>query len=384
MAFTATDWGRKAKITIDKDKVDATQTNYEFHFTTAHFPQEAFDADGTYPAKAGGGDIRFSTDSQGANELARVVDNFIIDNDPANGWCHGIVNVPTVSSSVDTDIWVFWNNPAASEPAADSTYGSENSLRANVVLRHSQKESGNGTLDEFKDTSSNDNHGQGGGGVGAQTPTQTTGKLGYGQDYLADWIEIAHAASLNLDSDNFTLKFWMYNRNFDTTGQYKDTVYFEKGDGSNGYFFQRHPLGGGSTFDSLAFKSNGSTITETDEGLLSLNTWHMIHIVRSGLGAQNVKIYIDGVEATYQSQGTHGAINTDTGALNISKYNTVGVNFFLNGLMDEFEFEKGSGSDYSANDVSTDWNNQSDPGTFATVGAAMPTASPPNRAIFTD
>ena len=46
------------------------------------------------------------------------------------------------------------------------------------------KESGNGTVDEFVDSSGTANHGQGGGGTPGFVPTQiTTGKIGNAQNF---------------------------------------------------------------------------------------------------------------------------------------------------------------------------------------------------------
>jgi len=55
------------------------------------------------------------------------------------------------------------------------------------------KESGTGTADEFTDSTSNNNHGQGGKAYSGYVPTQSAGKIGYGQtfDGVNDFIDMA-------------------------------------------------------------------------------------------------------------------------------------------------------------------------------------------------
>jgi hypothetical protein len=85
-----------------------------------------FDADGTYPARADGGDIRFSSDQAGTIELPLEVYYFLRDNNPANGKAEIHVKVPAVSSSVNTVIYVWYNNPSATGYARNAAYGSDN------------------------------------------------------------------------------------------------------------------------------------------------------------------------------------------------------------------------------------------------------------------
>jgi hypothetical protein len=61
-------WGRKAALTISATKVDADLTNWTLVLTKDTLPSEMFDADGSYPALNGGGDIRFSSDAAGETQ----------------------------------------------------------------------------------------------------------------------------------------------------------------------------------------------------------------------------------------------------------------------------------------------------------------------------
>jgi len=120
---------RKIKITTPASLVGSVLTDFPTLVTAASLSQaddEIFDADGLNPANADGGDIRFSLDEAGTVLLAREIVEFTRDNTPANGTCEIYVKVPTLSSSVDTDIWCWYSDSGASEPASDDTHGSEN------------------------------------------------------------------------------------------------------------------------------------------------------------------------------------------------------------------------------------------------------------------
>jgi len=204
MAFP-TGWNRKCKITFDHTKVAETIVNDAWLLTEVNLPSEMFDADGQYPALNGGGDIRCSTDSAGATEIARHIVSFVTDNNPALGTAQIWVNIPSLSSSVDTDIYVWYNNPSATEPAVDSAYGQYNTYNSNVKASWHLEESGNGTGDEYKDSTHHQYHGTGQGGI----PNQIVGKIKNGQEIVgssADKINCGNV--LNITTESFTLEFW--------------------------------------------------------------------------------------------------------------------------------------------------------------------------------
>jgi len=125
MAFP-TGWGRRCKLTIDHTKVPSTQTDIPVLLTVGQLPSEMFDADGSYPARSDGGDIRISSDLAGANQICVEIVRILLDNDPANGLAEVYVKIPSLSSSVDTEIYLWYNAPSETMPARNSTYGSDN------------------------------------------------------------------------------------------------------------------------------------------------------------------------------------------------------------------------------------------------------------------
>jgi len=130
MAFPS-GWGRKCALTIDYTKLSGDVVNFPVLLTVANLPSEMFDADGSYPARADGGDIRCSTDAAGTTQIPVEVYYFLRDNNPANGKTEIHVKLPSISSSVNTVFYIWYNAPSETMPAASSTYGSQNVWDAN-------------------------------------------------------------------------------------------------------------------------------------------------------------------------------------------------------------------------------------------------------------
>ncbi len=121
MAFGAT---RRVKIEIQASLISATLTDFPCLLTEDCLPSEMLDADGSYPAQDGGGDIRASSDAAGSTQLALEIVDFSTDNNPANGTAEIWVKIPSVSSTVDTAFYLWYNTASTdTQPAVTDTYG---------------------------------------------------------------------------------------------------------------------------------------------------------------------------------------------------------------------------------------------------------------------
>ncbi|KPJ58692.1 MAG: hypothetical protein AMJ46_13775, partial [Latescibacteria bacterium DG_63] len=130
-----------------------------------------------------GEDIRF-VDDDGTALLAHEIEEW-----NEAGTSYVWVKVPQIDGSSDTDfIWMYYGHP--STPDGQNRNGVWDSNFKGVWHL---KESGTGTTDEFTDSTSNANHGQGGKGYSGYTPTQSTGQIGYGQTFDGgnDFIDMA-------------------------------------------------------------------------------------------------------------------------------------------------------------------------------------------------
>lgn len=89
---------------IDDDLLDWTlvfDQNFSSLLTAENGP---LDADGLRASKNGGGDIRFSSDENGTNELAFDLRDWSTDNNPSAATCEIAVKIPTLNSSSTTTI----------------------------------------------------------------------------------------------------------------------------------------------------------------------------------------------------------------------------------------------------------------------------------------
>jgi len=118
---------KKASVTVDHTKIggsSGTLTNFPALITAANLPSEMFDSDGASPAQNGGGDIRFTSDEAGTNAIPLEVVSFVTDPDPANGSAEIWVLIPSLSQDNDTIVYVWWNTAGTdSQPAVTDPLG---------------------------------------------------------------------------------------------------------------------------------------------------------------------------------------------------------------------------------------------------------------------
>ena len=128
MAFPS-GWAWKCPLAIDHTKVTADLYNKDVLFVAANMPTGG-SGDFWTNVQAGGGDIRFTSDAAGATPLHFEVVEINTSTPTTQIW----VNVPYVASGVNTTIYVWYKNPAATMPAAnDPTWGSQGVWDANYV-----------------------------------------------------------------------------------------------------------------------------------------------------------------------------------------------------------------------------------------------------------
>ena len=183
-----TAWSYRKKITIDNTKVDADQTDFPVYVDLADLGADFH----SNLADANGGDIRV-TDSDGLTELPRQV--VVIDTGANTGELHFEANF--LSSTVNTDFYIYYGNAAASEPLASSPYGSDEVWANNYVgVWHLHN--------DFLDSSFPNNNGTNSGS------TNTGGKIGDGSDFLASntaGVDVLDSATLDLNS-TVTVSVW--------------------------------------------------------------------------------------------------------------------------------------------------------------------------------
>jgi hypothetical protein len=340
----------RVKLTIDKDQIDANLTDKDVYVDIATLASADI-----ANMKSDAGDLR-ATLGDGTTPIPLAIRYF--NQGAETGQVY--IKVSSVSSSVDTDIYLYWGNAALSQPAADATYGSENVPDGNYIAFQPLGESGDGSADEYPDMTSNDNHGQGGGGTGTKVPTQTTGfggRLAQEFDGSDDHINLGNDATLDLQG---AMTFsCLVRHNVNNANQVFGIKASADGSGVLPYECRST-----STAD---FHYAINTQINTWVGTLAIDTDRHVAFTYDGTTTGTNKfMYRDASALISAAQtvamGTNESVNLTLGAMdNPTNFNP------LNGMLAEARL---SNTDRSVEWIKADKVNQLTPGTFYSVGTS--------------
>ncbi len=275
--FTLPYYHRK-QLTINHDDVAEDLVNFPVLI-------DMYDTDLRTDVRSDGRDIAFAI---GERTLSHEIETFDQTYNLTHAHLVAWVNVPLLSSSVDTIIAIYYGNPLApivydSGPVWDSGY---------LGVWH-LSESGTGALDEYQDSSLYKNNGQGGDGNSSYVPTQVTGKIGSGQDFNNldghyDFIDCGDSPLWQIDGYQITLEAWVQHDITPNTHVYG--IMNHKG-WYDGYALYIN-YGGGSTLKPT-FSLPGETHQLVGANDVTGGAWH--HIVATYDGSL-MRIYVDGVQ----------------------------------------------------------------------------------------
>jgi hypothetical protein len=220
-------------------------------------------------------------------------------------------------------------------------------------------ESGDGTQDEFPDSTQYDNHGQGGSGTPSYVPTRVGGKIAGGQNFdgVDDHINCGYDTSLDIGGTQITLEAW---------------IDFSGYDPSNYLGIMSHD--GWSEGYRLVIRDNGNPLffhLPEDASWLGssqdtpTDSWAHVTGVYDG---SKMMIYINGVKDSNEQ------IKTNSIEISANEFwighgdNVVGETYSYpwNGFLDEIRI---SNVVRSADWIATQYNNQNDTASFYTLGA---------------
>ena len=205
-----------AQITIDNTKVPANQTNFPVLVSgtydgTGGEPDIRTAANGGHVQNTANGgvsgaytvpaDLVFSPNDDGSAPYDFEVQEY----DATTGKIIAWVRIPALSSTVDTVFYMVYGD-AAVVVSQEDVAGTWN---ANYMAVLHLVEEGDGTPDEFKDSSGNANHAN----AGASPTSRIAGQIGYAQyfDGTGESIIIPHSATLDDGANGpFTLEMWCY------------------------------------------------------------------------------------------------------------------------------------------------------------------------------
>jgi hypothetical protein len=144
-----TDWTYRQKITIDKDKVPSNQSNFPV-FVDLSDMDAAFHTN----VKSDGGDIRVTL-ADGTTQVPLDMVEYNAGSDTGEIHFLGV----SISSSVDTDFYIYYGNAAASKEARGAANGGDNVWDGSFDLVYHMNEDPSGGAPQMNDSTSNVYHG---------------------------------------------------------------------------------------------------------------------------------------------------------------------------------------------------------------------------------
>lgn len=307
-------------------------------------------------ALASGYDLLF-TDEDGVTRLDHERETW----DRASGSLLTWVRFPQLVPGIDKTFFVYYGKPTENVDQENPPAVWDAGYKAVWHL----EQTGNGSLDEFLDSTGNANHGQGGAGAANNTPVPTAGVVANAQgfDGAGDFIAIPKVED-DFDVDLGTVSAWF------TVEPSGSRVIVELRTDNNNHL-SLWWNGSTRTFRLLRRATGVEVLAETaavtDDG-----AWHLATLTWDKL-ADELKGYIDGAQIGTTQTGLLNWIGALNGLGSIGVQPTMGRPFPHKGKIDEVRI---SDVVHSPAWIQTSFNNQSNPTSFLKcVGAEEPLAT---------
>jgi hypothetical protein len=326
-------WLYRKKITLDAASGASNLTNFPvlISFTA--------DADLAARAQDDGEDIIFTRDD-GITPL-----DYEIESVDGSGNLAAWVEIPTLSNSAATDIYMYYGNAAYTDTHdAAATWDSSFEM-----VQHLEEVSGGANA--ILDSTANANH-----GTDANSPVfgaagEIDGAVTF--DGSNDLIQVADSDSLDILT-GITLEAWV---NTDNNNASYQTI-LEKRPGSGTYNYYMRLDNGYLRFSFY----NASHIALLDSSTkLTQNAWH--HVAAT-YDQSNIRLYVDGVQVASSAQTAAMVANTGALVLGIETYMPTDEKGF-DGTIDEVRI---SSTNRGAGWIATGYINQNNPSGFISPG----------------
>lgn len=306
----------------------------------------AADADLAATARPDGFDLRF-TAADGVTPLPYDRQRY-----RTTGQLLAWVQIPILSASADTIIYLYYGNPAATDQQnAAAVWASYQGVW--------HLDEGAGAL-AVTDTTPNANH-----GVGVNGPTlSASGKIGPGVSFdgVDDYLEMPNSASLDMSNGTATIGLWV-NWTATVTSHFQRVLISSNrfGASAEGYELAAQPGG-----DFFMYPWGGAESYCLGSDPFTVQTWQYL-VATLQFATQSVKIYVDGVPMLYTTDNSaQWTMLGDPAAWQwggTSEGGQLDNNF--GGRMDELRVARFV---RSADWILTEFRNQKTPATFYAVG----------------
>lgn len=296
-------------------------------------------------------DLGFYTTSGLTTKLNWEVESY----DGTAGTLVAWVMISTVSHTTDTVFYMAYGDSGVTtwQGNVASTWDTNFAL-----VSHLGDNAGNTNV---TDSTSNANTGTA--QQNTSSVTTTSAEIGRGMTFngSSDYVNEGTGTQFATGSGNITLEAWVYATSL--PGTFANFSIIGKGyNGTNTHYYMQLQTGGGGTTAIAVGTFNFPTNNQASVTFPGTNAWH--HIVGTYDGAWN--IYVDGTKTTQSV--TTAPITNGTRFIMGAEDNSGGQNNFFAGRLDEVRF---SSSARSADWITAEYNNESSPGTFYTVGSEI-------------
>ncbi len=349
-AVSSTNWYNtsfpyRKLITIDHTKVSSNSASY------ANFPAliSLTDSDLASHAESSGNDIVF-TSSNGTTTLPYQRESYSSSTGALNAW----VNIPSLSSSADTQIYMYYGSSTAPDQE-NSTSTWNSNYRAVWHL----EENPAGVAPQMKDSTSNANNGTSIGSMlsSAQVPGKIDGSLNFNGTSNSVSAPAVDSSATNA----ITVSLWLNQSSFGTG----DQMAIEGTTNSNlyttGYFIDPNSSAPCSGYVQISILGdvgyNQACYTRPSAG-----AWHQyVAVFDKSQAVNEVALYIDGTLQTPTSYPTNTDNTNNFGNVPVYLMSRGGSSFFNSGLLDEVQI---SNTALSSGWIATEYNDQNSPATF--------------------
>lgn len=296
MAFPS-GWNRRARLTIPTAGVSASQTDFPvmllWNGTSGNIPPEIYN-NGISSPKSDGSDIRFTSDEMGYNELAFEIVTFVPNSTVGNARVKIWVKIPSLSSTSNTSIYMWWENDNATAYAATDTYGRNNVWTNNYI--------GVFHLNELSGTTATNSVGSNNGTyTGTTFPNRVDATYGYMQNFVktnGNYVSIGSGSPWTI-TGNITVSAIVTVTSFTSDWQ----AIIAKGDTT--YRLARYAGGTSPAFD----RSNASGFSQASNGTDITSGYH--HVVGTYDSTVGSYCYVDGTPGTLTTNTDPTSNTTD-------------------------------------------------------------------------
>jgi hypothetical protein len=325
---------RYRKITIQSSKVQADLTDFPVMIKLTGADFQSIEDDVTDPD---GDDIIFRT-SPGGAQLDHEIEVYDTTNDILVAW----VRVPSLSGSSNTDIYMLYGNDCITTSTQNAPGVWSNGYEAVYHLH-----------DDWNDSTGFHN------GTGGQTQGYVSGQIANGVDFEGSNSDYINIGTWSVSGNALTLQAWVKYESFADTQTILDK---SSGTSASNYVWNLSTDKLGGSYRARFYTPNSQLDGSTN---FSTTNWYLV--IGKYDGAASLKyIRINNGADTQSSQS--GNLTENTNQVRIGDHATGGDQPF-DGIIDEVRISSAARSDAWLN---TEYNNQSDPSTFFTLGPETP------------